>query len=120
MIGGMTDRPPLPPFTEETARTKVQAAEDAWNTRDPDRVVLAYTADTVWRNRSEFLVGRDEVHAFLVAQVGARARLRAAQGPVGVHRRPHRRPLPVRVARRRRAVVALLRERELGVRRRTA
>jgi uncharacterized protein len=66
MIGAMTDRPPLPPFTEETARIKVQAAEDAWNTRDPDRVVLAYTADTVWRNRSEFLVGRDEVHAFLV------------------------------------------------------
>jgi len=62
----MTDRPPLPPFTEETARIKVQAAEDAWNTRDPDRVVLAYTADTVWRNRSEFLTGRDEVHAFLV------------------------------------------------------
>src|SRR5262245_53507667 len=62
----MTDRPPLPPFTEETARIKVQAAEDAWNTRDPDRVVLAYTVDTVWRNRSEFLSGRDEVHAFLV------------------------------------------------------
>ena len=62
----MTDRPPLPPFTEETARTKVQAAEDAWNTRDPDRVVLAYTLDTIWRNRSEFLAGRDEVHAFLV------------------------------------------------------
>jgi len=62
----MSDRPPLPPFTEETARTKVQAAEDAWNTRDPDRVVLAYTVDTVWRNRSEFLVGREEVHAFLV------------------------------------------------------
>ena len=66
MIAAMTDRPPLPPFTEETARIKVQAAEDAWNTRDPDRVVLAYTADTVWRNRSEFLTGRDEVHAFLV------------------------------------------------------
>jgi uncharacterized protein len=66
MIGTMTDRPPLPPFTEDTARTKVQAAEDAWNTRDPDRVVQAYTVDTVWRNRSEFLVGRDEVHAFLV------------------------------------------------------
>ena len=59
-------RPPLPPFTAETARTKVQAAEDAWNTRDPDRVVLAYTLDTRWRNRGEFLCGRDEVHAFLV------------------------------------------------------
>ena len=62
----MSQRPPLPPFTLETARQKVLAAEAAWNTRDPDRVVLAYTEDTVWRNRSEFLTGRDEVHAFLV------------------------------------------------------
>src|SRR4029077_16685996 len=59
-------RPPLPPFTEETARQKVQAAEDAWNTRDPDRVVLAYTLDSEWRNRDEFLAGRAEIHAFLV------------------------------------------------------
>ena len=59
-------RPPLPPFTEETARQKVQAAEDAWNTCDPDRVVLAYTLDSRWRNRSEFLLGRDEIRDFLV------------------------------------------------------
>jgi len=59
------DRPPLPPFTAESARAKVQAAEDAWNTRDPDRVVMAYTPDTVWRNRAEFLNGREEVRAFL-------------------------------------------------------
>ena len=59
-------RPPFPPFTEQSARQKVQAAEDAWNTRDPDRVVLAYTLDTEWRNRSEFLSGRADVHAFLV------------------------------------------------------
>ncbi len=58
-------RPPLPPFTEETARQKVQAAEDAWNTRDPDRVALAYTEDTEWRNRAEFLRGREAVRAFL-------------------------------------------------------
>ena len=58
-------RPPVPPFTAEAARTKVQAAEDAWNTRDPERVSLAYTEDTVWRNRSDFLNGRDEVRAFL-------------------------------------------------------
>ena len=58
-------RPPLPPFTEETARQKVQAAEDAWNSRDPERVALAYTEDTEWRNRAEFLRGRDEVRAFL-------------------------------------------------------
>ena len=61
----MNPRPPLPPFTEETARQKVQAAEDAWNTRDPQRVSLAYTEDTEWRNRTDFLNGREEVVAFL-------------------------------------------------------
>lgn len=54
-----------PPFTEETARAKVQAAEDTWNTRDPERVALAYTEDSVWRNRSEFLSGREEIKDFL-------------------------------------------------------
>jgi nuclear transport factor 2 (NTF2) superfamily protein len=54
-----------PPFTPETARQKVQAAEDAWNTKDPERVSLAYTSDTEWRNRTEFLQGREEVKAFL-------------------------------------------------------
>nr|WP_184721075.1 nuclear transport factor 2 family protein [Streptosporangium saharense] len=58
-------RPPFPPFTAETARAKVQAAEDAWNTRDPQRVALAYTPDSVWRNRDEFVTGRDEIVAFL-------------------------------------------------------
>jgi nuclear transport factor 2 (NTF2) superfamily protein len=58
-------RPPFPPFTLETALQKVQAAEDAWNTRDPERVALAYTEDTVWRNRGEFLHGRAEIVAFL-------------------------------------------------------
>lgn len=58
-------KPPLPPFTTETARQKVQAAEDAWNTRDPERVALAYTEDSEWRNRSEFLRGRAEIIAFL-------------------------------------------------------
>lgn len=58
-------RPPLPPFTEETAKQKIQAAEDAWNSKDPERVSLAYTIDTAWRNRSEFLNGREEVKAFL-------------------------------------------------------
>lgn len=61
----MNLRPPLPPFTEETARLKVQAAEDAWNTRDPERVVPAYTEDTEWRNRSDFLSGRAQVLEFL-------------------------------------------------------
>jgi nuclear transport factor 2 (NTF2) superfamily protein len=61
----MTQRPPLPPFTEETARQKIQAAEDGWNSKDPERVSLAYSSDTEWRNRSEFLNGRDEVRNFL-------------------------------------------------------
>ncbi|HEX7236074.1 MAG TPA: nuclear transport factor 2 family protein [Gammaproteobacteria bacterium] len=59
-------RPPLPPFTSETAAQKVRMAEDAWNTRDPERVSLAYTADSVWRNRSEFLAGREAIKQFLV------------------------------------------------------
>jgi nuclear transport factor 2 (NTF2) superfamily protein len=58
-------RPPLPPFTDETARQKVRAAEDAWNGRDPARVALAYTADSEWRNRARFLKGRPEIVAFL-------------------------------------------------------
>ena len=58
-------RPPLPPFTLETARQKVQGAEDGWNTRDPERVAAAYSVDTVWRNRDEFVQGRDAVVAFL-------------------------------------------------------
>jgi nuclear transport factor 2 (NTF2) superfamily protein len=61
----MNARPPFPPFTEETARAKVQAAEDAWNTRDPERVAGAYTEDSVWRNRDEFLTGRAEITEFL-------------------------------------------------------
>jgi uncharacterized protein len=64
----MTDRPPLPPFTAETAVQKVQAAEDAWNTRDPERVAGAYTVDSVWRNRDLFVSGRDEIVAFLTAK----------------------------------------------------
>jgi nuclear transport factor 2 (NTF2) superfamily protein len=55
----------LPPFDEQTARQKVQAAEDAWNTRDPERVALAYTEDSVWRNRHEFVTGRAEIVEFL-------------------------------------------------------
>ena len=61
----MAPRPPVPPFTEATARQKVQAAEDAWNTRDPERVAGAYTEDSRWRNRDEFVTGRAEIVAFL-------------------------------------------------------
>lgn len=56
---------PLPPFTLETAKAKVKAAEAAWNARNPDKVALAYTIDSEWRNRSEFVKGRDQIHAFL-------------------------------------------------------
>jgi uncharacterized protein len=61
----METKPPLPPFTLETAKAKVQAAEDAWNTRDPERVALAYTEDSQWRNRDEFFSGRDTIKEFL-------------------------------------------------------
>lgn len=60
----MSNRPPLPPFTAETAAQKVRAGEDAWNTRDPERVALAYTVDSRWRNRAEFVTGREEIVAF--------------------------------------------------------
>jgi nuclear transport factor 2 (NTF2) superfamily protein len=61
-------KPPVPPFDAQSAAQKVQAAEDAWNTRDPESVAAAYTEDTVWRNRDEFITGRDEVVAFLRAK----------------------------------------------------
>jgi nuclear transport factor 2 (NTF2) superfamily protein len=59
-------RPPLPPFTDETAARKARLAEDAWNSRDPARVALAYTPDSRWRNRAEFFQGREAIEAFLV------------------------------------------------------
>ncbi len=60
-----TDRPPLPPFTRESAIQKVRGAEDGWNSCDPERVSLAYTIDSRWRNRNEFITGRAEIVAFL-------------------------------------------------------
>ena len=64
----MPDRPPLPPFDHESALTKVQAAEDAWNTRDPERVAGAYTVDSAWRNRDAFFTGRAAIIEFLTAK----------------------------------------------------
>jgi nuclear transport factor 2 (NTF2) superfamily protein len=61
----MEEKPPLPPFDAESARAKVQAAEDAWNTRDPEKVALAYTVDSQWRNRDEFFQGREAIVEFL-------------------------------------------------------
>jgi nuclear transport factor 2 (NTF2) superfamily protein len=65
MIDPTTARPPLPPFTRESAIQKVRAAEDGWNSRDPERVSLAYTPDSYWRNRAEFVEGREAIVAFL-------------------------------------------------------
>lgn len=65
MTAPSESRPPLPPFTRETAIEKIRKAEDAWNSRNPERVSLAYTPDSRWRNRSEFLSGRAEIVAFL-------------------------------------------------------
>jgi nuclear transport factor 2 (NTF2) superfamily protein len=62
----MDSKPPLPPFTQETAVQKVRMAEDAWNSRDPERVALVYTEDTCWRNRTEFPIGREQVRQLLV------------------------------------------------------
>ena len=64
------ERPPLPPFTREAAAQKVQAAEDAWNTRDPERVASAYTVDSVWRNRDAFFTGRAAIIEFLTGKWG--------------------------------------------------
>jgi uncharacterized protein len=66
MMTAEQPRPPFPPFTAETAAQKVRMAEDAWNTRDPERVSLAYTPDSTWRNRSEFISGRQAIQQFLV------------------------------------------------------
>jgi nuclear transport factor 2 (NTF2) superfamily protein len=67
-MGADEERPPLPPFDLQSALQKVQAAEDAWNTCDPERVSKAYTRDSVWRNRNVFVTGRDEIVAFLTAK----------------------------------------------------
>src|ERR1700719_2290859 len=78
-------RPPFPPFTHDSAMQKVRLGEDAWNTRDPAKVALAYTIDSRWRNRSEFINGRNEINCFSLSQVGQGAGLQAYQGNVGVY-----------------------------------
>lgn len=92
-------RPPLPPFDIETAHQKVRAAENAWNTRDPEGVAAAYTEDSVWRNRDEFITGRAEIVAFLTRKVGQREWICVAQGTLGIPGEPDGGALPVRVAR---------------------
>lgn len=67
----MHTKPPLPPFTDQTAIQKIRMAEDAWNSRDPERVSLVYTEDTYWRNRAEFVYGREQVKEFLIRKWAA-------------------------------------------------
>lgn len=81
----MDQRPPLPPFTLETARIKARKAEDAWNSRDPERVALAYTVDSVWRNRSEFLQGRPAIIAFLTRKWAREQEYRLIKEVWGFH-----------------------------------
>ena len=80
-----------PPFILETATLKVRLAEDGWNSRDPDRVALAYTEDSVWRNRSEFVVGRDQIRKFLAGKWDRGTRLSLGKSPLGIYRQPNRR-----------------------------
>ena len=82
----MTGKPPFPPFTLETAQQKARMAENAWNSKDPDKVSLAYTEDSVWRNRSEFIHGRAEILAFLQRKWAKGTGLQIDQRSVGVFR----------------------------------
>ena len=110
-------RPPLPPFTRETAIQKVRMAEDAWNTREPERVSRAYSVDSRWRNRAEFFSGRDAIVAFLTRKWARELDYRLIKELWAFTDEPHRGALRLRMARRLRPLVPLVRQRELGVRR---
>jgi nuclear transport factor 2 (NTF2) superfamily protein len=92
-------RPPLPPFTHDTAIQKVRAAEDGWNSRDPSKVSLVYAIDSRWRNRSEFLQGRDQIVAFLTRKWAHELDYRLIKELWALHGQPHRGALRLRVAR---------------------
>jgi Protein of unknown function (DUF1348) len=96
----------VPPFTAESALAKVKAAERAWNSRDPEIVAQAYSEDSQWRNRTEFFKGREEIKAFLKAEVGERAGLPADEGALVLYWQPNLGPLRIRVARGKRSVVS--------------
>jgi nuclear transport factor 2 (NTF2) superfamily protein len=103
-------RPPLPPFTRETAIQKVRLAEDAWNSRDPEKVALAYTIDSRWRNRAEFPNGRQEIVDFLKRKWTKELDYRLIKRALGLHREPHRGSFRIRMARRLRELVSFLRQ----------
>jgi nuclear transport factor 2 (NTF2) superfamily protein len=109
--------PPLPPFTEETAIQKIRAAEDVWNTRDPERVSLAYTVDSQWRNRSEIFQGRPKIVEFLTRKWNRELDYRLIKELMGLHGESYRGPVCVRIPRRFGKLVPRLRQRELGIRR---
>jgi nuclear transport factor 2 (NTF2) superfamily protein len=111
----MSPRPPVPPFTRETAIQKVRAAEDARNTRDPARVPAAYAADSRWRNRDEFFSGREAIEAFLTRKWTKELDYRLIKELWAFTDQPHCGPLRLRIARPERAVVAEPRQRELAV-----
>lgn len=110
-------RPPLPPFTRETAAQKARMAEDAWNSRDPERVALAYTEDSRWRNRSEFFQGRAAIVAFLTRKWARELDYRLVKDLWAFDQNAYCRALSIRVARRCRAMAPLLRQRAVGIRR---
>ena len=108
-------RPPLPPFTKETAVQKIRLAEDAWNSRDPQKVALAYTIDSRWRNRAEFPNGRPEIIQFLKRKWAKELDYRLIKELLGLRWKSHRSALRLRMARRLGALVSLLWQRKLGV-----
>ena len=87
------ERPPFPPFTRETALIKVRGAEDAWNSCDPVRTSLGYSLDSRWRNRAEFIVGREEIVAFLTRKWAKELDYRLIKELWSFQGQPHRRPL---------------------------
>jgi Protein of unknown function (DUF1348) len=103
----MTTRPPLPPFSRETAVLKVRLAEDGWNSRDPEKVSQAYSVDSHWRNRAEFANGRSEIVAFLTRKWTKELDYRLIKA--------HRGALRLRMARRLGELVSLVWQRKLGV-----
>ena len=110
-------RPPLPPFNDETAAQKARLAEDAWNSRDPARVALAYTVDSRWRNRAEFFSGREAIQAFLHRKWQRELEYRLIKEVWTFAGDPDRRTLRVRMARRQQPLVSLAWQRTMGVRR---
>ena len=113
-------RPPFPPFTAETAAKKARGAEDAWNSKDPVKVSLAYTEDSAWRNRSEFFSGRAAIVEFLTRKWATEIGYKLIKEVWAFEGKPYRGALRLRVARRERRLVPVLWQRTVGIRRERA